>query len=292
MKRSHRADRLALIAALASSGAAFAVWAPASAGNDANYVLYNQKTEARGETEIKLYSDVSTGEPGERSYGAQLLAIEYGVTDYWTSAISFEGDKISGGDYAFGGFRFENRWRLFDYGTFLNPVLFVEYEQLQPEHRYIVVVTGRTGGDELDEVHGRTTHDVESRLILAQDLSERLNVAFNWVNETSFDTGRWEFGYASGINYVLFKHEDAVPPHGSVRSWHVAEAMLGIELYGGLGDATLGLTLDPHKTQQYLGVNLLVELENKLEIGIGGAFGLTGPSEDALLRTQVGIKIE
>jgi hypothetical protein len=35
---------------------------------------------------------------------------------------------------------------------------------------------------------------------------------------------------------------------------------LGVELYGGLGDSVLGLTIDPGKTQQYLGVNAILRL--------------------------------
>lgn len=277
---------------LASLAAAVLPALPAAAGNGANYILYNQRTAEQGETEVKLYSDISSGPPGEQSYGAQLLEIEHGFTDNWTASLDLEGDKISGEGYAYGGLRIENRWRPFAYGTFLNPVLYAEYEQLRPEHRYIHGVTGRVDDEAEDNGDGGTEYELETRLILAEDLNRRLNVAFNWINDTNLVTGRWEFGYAGGINYVLFKHDGQGPSHGSRDSWHVEEAVLGVELYGGLGDATLGLTLDPHQTQQYLGVNLLFELENNLELGIGGAFGLTGPSEDALLRTQVGYKIE
>ncbi len=35
---------------------------------------------------------------------------------------------------------------------------------------------------------------------------------------------------------------------------------LGVELYGGLGGSVLGLTIDPGKTQQYLGVNAILRL--------------------------------
>jgi hypothetical protein len=276
------------------AGLAVAVLLPemARAGNGANYVLYNQKTEEKGETEIKLFSDFSDGGSGESGYAAQLIEIEHGVTDYWTTALYFEGDKIDGEDYAFGGWRFENRVRLFEYGTFLNPVLYAEYEQLEPEHRYIRVVTGRTDEEEDDEEE--TEYELETRLILAQDLSDRLNVAFNWINETNLKSGKWEFGYATGLNYVLFKEEGSEEEHESRSSpnWDVETLLLGVELYGGLGDATLGLTLDPDKTKQYLGVNLLAELENHIAIGIGGAFGLTEHSEDAVLRLQVGYEIE
>ena len=272
---------LVLAAALTAPGAVIA-------GNGANYILYNQKTEDRGETELRVYNDVSTGPPGEASYAAQLYGIEHGITDYWTAGVSVESDKISGESFAYGAFRFENRLRLFPYGRFLNPVLFAEYEQLRPEHRYIVAVTGRTDNEE--EQHG-TSRDIESRLILGEDVSQRLNVAFNWINETTFNN-EWAFGYAVCVNYVLSTETEIAALRGSGHDWRIKEVVLGLELYGGLGDATLGLTLDPHVTQQYLGVNFLAELENNVEFGIGGAFGLTGPSEDALLRLQAGYKIE
>jgi len=269
------------------------------AGNGANFVLYNQHTEEQGETEVKLFSDFSDGGDGEEAYSAQLLEIEHGVTDYWTTALYFEGMKIDGEDYEFGGFRFENRVRLFDYGHFLNPVLYFEYEYLKPEYRYIRGVTGRTDEDEDEEEEEdeeKAEHEIESRLILGHDFSKRLNVAFNWINETNLESGKWEFGYATGLNLTLYEAEDGEAGHegGGFHStrWDVEELIFGIELYGGLGDSVLGLTLDPGKTQQYLGVNLRAELENHIQLGIGGAFGLTGDSENAILRLVAGYEFE
>lgn len=288
-----RPARIALIAGLA---AAMLLPSPTWAGNGANFVLYNQRTEEKGETEIKLFTDFSDGGTGEKGYAAQLLEIEHGVTDYWTTALYFEGDKIDSEDYAFGGWRFENRLRLFKYGTLLNPVLYAEYEYLRPQHRYIRAVTGRITDEEEEEGEEKTEHELETKLILGHDLSDRFNVAFNWINETNLDTGKWEFGYATGLNYVLYKTEEGGEGEkhegSSSKSWNVEKLLLGVELYGGLGDATLGLTLDPDKTKQYVGVNLLAELENHIHIGIGGAFGLTEHSEDAILRLQAGYEFE
>lgn len=52
--------------------------------------------------------------------------------------------------------------------------------------------------------------------------------------------------------------------------------------YGGLGDSTLGLTLDPDVIQQYAGLHLMV----------GGAAGLTKESERGVLRLMVGFEFE
>ena len=283
---------LAAVAATTMSLCDFA-WA----GNGANFVLYNQHTEEKGETEIKLFSDFSNVGSGEADYIAQLLEIEHGVTDYWTTALYFEGDKIEGEGYEFGGFRFENRVRLFNYGAFLNPVLYAEYEYLKPAHRYIRAVTGRSDGED-DEEEGEegAEHELETKLILGQDVTDRFNVAFNWINETNLQSGKWEFGYATGINYIFYDAEggDAMEEHGgtSSKNGDVEKLTLGVELYGGLGDSVLGLTLDPDKTQQYLGVNIQAKLANEVSLGIGGAFGLTDSSEDAILRLVAGYEFE
>ena len=274
------------------------VFAPASAGagNGANFVLYNQHTEEKGETEIEFYSDFSNVGGDEENYTAQLVELEYGVTDLWTTALYLEGVKISGQDYDFGSFRFENRVRLFSQPTLLNPVLYAEYEQKQPESRFIRSVVGRV--DEEEKGEEETEHELETKLILGHDLSDRLNVAFNWINELKFDNGVWSFGYAAGLNYILFKSgADDGEEKGERRSphpdiWELEKLTLGVEFYGGLGDSLRGLTFDADKTQQYAGINLQAELENHVHLGLGGAFGLTDESEDAILRLTAGYEFE
>jgi hypothetical protein len=268
----------------------------ASAGNGANFVLYNQHTEEKGETEINLFNDVARVGGDEDNYVAQLLEIEHGVTDLWTTALYLESVKLEDDDFAFGSFRFENRVRLFRQVTLLNPVLYAEYEQKEPESRYIRAVTGRTDGE--DEEEG-TEHELETKLIVGHDLTDRFNVAFNWINEVNFDSGDWEFGYAAGLNYVLYRsaggeeaEEEAEHQESAANNWYLEKLTLGVEFYGGLGDSVLGLTFDPDKTQQYAGVNLLARLENQFRFGIGGAFGLTHDSEDAILRLVAGYEFE
>lgn len=268
-------------AAVLCLGAVLTSLSPASAGSGANYVLYNHHTASQGEKEIKLLSDFGNPGNGEANYFAQLIEFEYGVTDRWTTALYFEGDKIDGENYAFGGWRFENRLRLFEGNVFLNPVLYAEYEELRPAHRIKRGAVGRTDGGGEEEEEG-TEHEVETKLILGQDVSDRLDVSFNWINETNLDSGKWAFGYAAGLNYVLFEVD------GSNRGWEMKEVKLGVEFFGGLGDSEKGLTFDGSKTEQYAGVNLKSELANGVQVGIGGAFGLTGDSEDAIVRTMIG----
>jgi hypothetical protein len=263
---------------------------PVLAGNEANFVLYDHHTENHGTTEINALSDFSGGSPGDPSYGAQLIEIERAITDRWMAALYFEGDKIDGEDYAFGGWRLESRYRLFPYGAFLNPVLYLEYGDLQASHRYLLEVVGRN-----DAPESGASREIESRFIIGKDLAEGLDVAFNWISDANLKTDNWEFGYAMGLNYTLFETAEGGGRHpGDVASdgWGLKEVKLGAELFGGLGDSDLGLTLDPQLTQQYAGLSLKGELENGLHAQVGAAIGLTDDSEQGLLRLMLGYEFQ
>jgi hypothetical protein len=256
----------------------------ASAGNEANFVLYDHHTDKRGTTEVNALSDFSGGAPGDPGYAAQIIEIERALTDQWTAALYFEGDKIDDQGYAFGGWRFESRYRLFPYGAFLNPVLYVEYEDLRPAHRYLLEVVGRT-----DAPESGSGREIESRLILGHDFSDGFDVAFNWINDVNLSTGNWEFGYALGLNYTAF--ERPAGSHGASGT-RLKEVKFGAEIFGGVGDSDLGLTLNPDVTQQYAELNLRGEFESGVHVQIGGAAGLTPDSERGLLRLMVGYEFE
>lgn len=262
--------------------------------NDANVVLYNQHTAEKGETEIEIFSDFANVGGDEPDYTAQLFELEHGFTDFWTSAFYLEGAKTDGEDYEYASFRIENCFRLFREVTLLNPVLYAEYEQKEPASQFITAVVGRT-----DEPEGppETEHELETRIIFGHDLTDRLTVAFDWINEIKFDNGLWSFGYATGFSYALYKaggEETERESEGAAaaKPWDVEKVTLGVELYGGVGDADLGLTLDPDKTEQYAGINLETEFDNRFHFTVGGAFGLTEPSQDAILRLSAGYEFE
>ncbi len=273
---------------------------PAEAGQDANFILYNHHMEEKGAVEVEVYSDYSHVGNSEPNYTAQLFEIEYGVTELWTTALYLEASKAfePGGSYEFGSFRFENRVRLFKDETLLNPVLYAEYEQKWPESRFKRSVVGRNDSPEGPE---EIEHELETKLILGHDISSRLNVAFNTIQEVKFDNGVWAFGYAAGLNYVFYRSYDA---HGTTLSekqpegashegaFEIEKLTLGLEAFGGLGDSVRGLTLDPDKTEQYVGVNLQAAFTNEFHFGIGGAFGLTKDSEDFILRLTAGYEFE
>lgn len=268
---------------------------PALAGQDANFILYNHHMEEKGATEVEVYSDYSHVGKGEPNYTAQLFEIEYGVTDLWTTALYVEGSKTfePGGSYDFASFRFENRYRLFKDETFFNPVLYAEYEQKWPESRFVRSVVGRTDSPEGPK---EVEHELETKLIVGHDISSRLNIAFNAIQELKFDNGVWAFGYAAGLNYVFFRSfdlpETATAETFSGGVWDVDKLTIGFEAYGGLGDSVRGLTFDPDKTEQYVSINLQAAFKNAFHLGIGGAFGLTRDSQDTIVRLTAGYEFE
>lgn len=267
----------------------------AQAGQDANYVLYNHHMEEEGALEVKVFSDIGRVGDGESNYTAQLLEFEYGVTDLFSTAIYLEGAKTFNSDdgYDFGSFRFENRLRLFRDETFLNPVLYAEYIYKRPNSRFVKDVVGRVDGEEEEEEEEEgSEHELETKIILGHDFNSNFNVAFNTIHEVNLENGHWAFGYALGLNYTFFRAYDAPPSAGDLSENGVQKLTLGLELFGGAGDSTKGLTLDSSKTEQYVGVGLRADLKNDIHIGIGAAFGLTDHSEDAIFRMTAGIEFE
>ena len=274
--------------------ASFAIFPlAAQAGQDANFVLYNHYMEEKGATEIEVYSDYGHVGKGEPNYTAQLFEIEYGVTELFTTSIYLEGLKTfeHGEDYEFGSVRFENRLRLFKDETLLNPVLYAEYEYKTPHSRFVRAVVGRVDGREPPE--GSDEHELETKLIFGHDFTSNLNVAFNTIHEINFSNDNLlAFGYAAGLNYAFFNAYETPGALGDVGENGIQKITLGLELYGGLGDADKGLTLDGSKTEQYAGVNLRVDFKNEWHAGVGGAFGLTDNSEDAIVRVTAGYEFE
>ena len=268
---------------------------PVAAGNEANSVLYSHHTEPSGEIEINVFNDFSRGAKDLPKYNSQLFEIEYAFTDHFVAAFYFETQKTNGDDGKIGGWRTEARYRPFAYGTFLNPVLYVEYESLRPDHRFKLEALGRTDRPEAPGVP-KTEHAVESKLILGQDIGRDLNFAFNWINEANLDDGHWEFGYAAGLNATVYRaprgEAGAKAGAGGGSGFDIRRVKLGAEMFGGLGDSTLGLTANSRVTQQYAGLNLLAGFENGMQVKLGGALGLNGQSEHALVRLMVGWEIK
>lgn len=300
MKKLNIALKLTIVLAL--SNCAFRAWA----GNDLYFVTYNHYIE-KGEVELMLMNDFTDPskfrreDDGQRSYFSQMIEVEYGVTEQYATEFMLEGFAEPGtGQSRFTGFRWENRYRLFREEVPLNPMLYVEYEDLDPLTRFKMETSGwvrppyTENGAEPDR-----ERILESRLVLSQDFGH-LNVAFNWINETDLNRGGFTaFGYSLGVRYDFNGGHYGGRESASPATHHHHEAeheeahrghrpTLGLELYGGLGD-TRRFALDPSRQEHYLQPVMMFHLSDRVMFHLGLAIGLSKAS-DNLVRTALAIE--
>lgn len=143
-------------------------------------------------------------EEGQNNYFSQMIEIEYGLTEQLAVEIMGEGfEELETGRAQYTGQRYEARYRLSRKEVPLNPMVYVEYEDLSVNTRYKMEVSGwinppyETAAEE--EAGGRESI-LESRLILSQDVG-KWNFAFNWINESDIVHGGTAFGYSFGTAY-------------------------------------------------------------------------------------------
>ena len=262
---------------------------PAWAGNDIFFVTYNHNIEPR-ETELMVMTDVA--KPADAAEGgtylAHMIELERGLTERWATEVMIEGYVDPGrGTSKFTGFRWENRYRLRK-GRSLVPVLYAEYEDLDPATRFKMELSGREDGKgEPSGLEGRRERILETRLVLSQDFGA-YNVALNWINETDLRRGAGgftDFGYALGVRRALGQHRhgsdaQAGPPSG----WR--PTAVGLELYGGVGNSrAFG---GPFNAQQhYVQPVVMFHPAHNVMLHVGVAVGLTSVS-DTLVRTSLG----
>ena len=274
----------------------------AKAGNDVYFVTYNHHID-KGEVELMVMNDYTNPavfrreDDGQRSYFSQMIELEYGVTEQWATELMLESFVEPGtGQSRFTGFRWENRYRLFRDDVPLNPMVYVEYEDLDPRTRYKMETSGwirppyRTSGAEPDR-----ERVLETRIVLSQDIGP-LNLAFNWINETDLNAGGvTAFGYAMGARYDFngghYGHRKGAEPAGHAGQPASPRAMkptLGLELYGGLGD-TRKLDYRPSRQEHYLQPDIMLHLGEHAMLHVGFGIGLSKAS-DNLVRTSLAVE--
>lgn len=190
----------------------FGLVRPVEAGNNGYFVTYNSKVE-KGELELMLMTDLTAPshfrrDEGFGDYLSHMVELEYGITHQLATEFMIEWfEDLETGDAAFTGFRWENRFRLFKREVPLNPMVYLEYEDLDPKTRFKMETSGWV--DPPYEVHKKEPDReriLESRLVLSQDVGP-VNLAFNWINETDVTTGDTAFGYALAAMWMIHAAE-------------------------------------------------------------------------------------
>jgi hypothetical protein len=250
-----------------------------SAAQDPPYfVTYDHYLEEPGNLELEMSSTLGVPRSSQRTFFAPYAELEYGVTARWTSELYLDAQSSAGDSTVFTGWRLENRFRALKREHVINPVLYLEYENINEADRTLKEVVGNAEiGDESNaELRRVHAHELEGKLILSGK-SHDWNLAGNFIVEKNLSQAEGlEFGYALGTWRALSSTASAEACHLCRENFTA-----GIEMYGGLG-STHGFGL--HETAHYLAPVLGWQVSDNTSLRFSPAIGLTGVSQPALIR--------
>jgi len=252
---------------------------PAGAQESPYIVTYDHYLEEPGNLEVEYFSTYGT-QRGGNNFHAYWMEFEYGVKAWYTTEFYLDGQSTFGESTIFTGFRWENRVRLLDREHLINPVLYVEYEQISDADKIIKEVEGHDveSDQAIPNAIARQTvnHELEFKLLLSKTF-KGWNVAVNpLVTKNLSPSESWEFGYAIGTSRPL-----ALKASAHQCNFCPENFIAGVEMYGGLGDTQdFGL----HETSQYLAPALAWNLPSGWTLRVSPGFGLNDNSHRLLMR--------
>lgn len=258
---------------------------PAMAAESPFFITYTHQMEEPGN--LELATRTLTGKPmGANRFLGVTTELEYGVKAWWTTELYLEGQATGHDSTLFTGFRWENRFRLLEREHWINPVLYVEFENINGANRSLLEVVGHDGQDDLAglnaEVREEKKRELEAKLILSGHLRD-WTIAGNFIAEKNVRHAPFEFGYSAGISRPVGLI--ARPENCRVCAENF---QVGLELYGGLGThESFGL----HETTHYLAPTVSWSLPEGPTFKVSPGFGLTGQSAGFLLRVGVSYEI-
>ena len=242
-------------------------------------VAYDHYLEEPGNLEIEYFSTFGTRRGGN-AFVADWMEFEYGVKAWWTTEFYLDGQSTFGDSTVFTGFRWENRFRLLQHEHFINPVFYMEYEQINDADKIIKEIEGHDLGSDNAGPNAiarqELNHELELKLLLSKTFNG-WNFALNPLATKNLSPGEpWEFGYAIGASRPLSLNTSA-----KSCSFCRENFIAGMELYGGLGDTqSFGL----HDTSHYLAPVAAWNLPSGWTVRISPGFGLNDNSHQLLLR--------
>ena len=296
------------------------------AGNNGYFVTYNSDIEA-GEIEIMFMNDLTAPSKSKReedgfgNYFSHMVELEYGISDQLASEFMIEWfEDLKTSKIKYTGFRWEARYRLFKEKVPLNPMIYFEYEDLDPATRYKMEVSGWVHPPYVEKAEEPDRERIlESRLIISDDAGP-LNWAFNWINETNTADGITAFGYSLGLMWMNHRSIDiSLEMNSSMSSQHnhsnkesctcesdmkgckcthcqgrsrrcpcahAGMVKIGIEAYGALGDTKV-FRLEPSRQEHYLAPTFMYHINSHWMFHSQLAIGLSRTS-DELFRLNFG----
>jgi len=249
-------------------------------------VTYSDALEEPGNLEIAT-KNVQAAPRNGNAFVSSTLELEYGATAWWTTEIYLSGQHSQNDSTIFTGFRWENRVRPLKRQHFINPVLYLEFEDVNAADRSFLEITGHQSISDLWLTNAQARPHVERamelKLILSSDV-KGWNIAENFIAEKNLSNEPWEFGYALGASRPLALKASA---HRCVFCRENFSA--GAELYGGLGDR---YSFGWKQTSQYLGPIIGFDIPKGPTITFSPSFGINDNSVGVLYRFKVSYEVE
>ena len=249
------------------------------------FVTYDHYLEEPGNLEIAVANTTGLPKHGHAVYNAPWLELEYGFTGWWTAELYLEGVTTRGDVNVFTGWRWENRFRPLRSEHRLNPVLYVEYENINEASRIQkeIVGSGAIEYEPIEELRRVHAHELEGKLILSS-VAGVWNVSENIIFEKNLSEDEGvEFGYSVGVSRPI-----GTVASGRSCSFCAEHFVVGVEAYGGLG-STEGF--EAGQQRHYLAPVIGWHITPRTTIRASAGFGLTQASEHALLRIGVSYEL-
>jgi len=263
-----------------------AVWPLAAWCQEKPYfVTYDHHLEEPGNLEVSISPLI--GVPKTASgFVSSSLEFGYGVKGWWTTELYLNGQSTRRDSTVFTGWKWENRFRPFLREHWINPVLYVEFVDVNGADKALKEVVGFDSEKDFLEPNGELRRErkreIETRLILSSNL-RGWNISENFIAEKNLSNEPWEFGYAIGVSRPLALAASAKDCNFCRENFRA-----GVEVYGGLGNAH---DFTPAGASHYLAPVLSWELATGTTIRFSPAFGLTQYSHRLLLRFGVTYEI-
>ena len=240
---------------------------PLAAQENPYFVTYDHNLEEPGNLEIEYFSTFGT-QPAGNNFHSYWTELEYGVNAWWTTEFYLDAQTTFHDSTVYSGFKWENRFRVLKHEHWINPVLYVEYEDVNGTDKTLKDVVGHDvqSDFQVSNAESRREHEreLELKLILSSN-TKGWNFSENIIATKNLSNEPWEFGYALGATRPLSLK-------GSAKrcSFCRQNFIVGAEMYGGLGDRySFGLKDTSHYFAPVAGWNLPSGWTLRLSPGLG-----------------------
>ncbi len=192
--------------------------------------------------------NIAASPKNANAFFAPTVEFEYGVTAWWTAEAYVQGQVTANDSAVFTGFRFESRFRPLPREYWINPVFYVEYEDVNKADKSFLEITGNDSIATLQVPNAILSKElertIETKLILSSNV-KGWNLSENFIAEKALNESEpWEFGYALAGSRPL-----ALAGSEKPCVFCRQNISAGAELFGGLGTAD-GFGVG--QTEQYL----------------------------------------